>query len=474
MNHNARDTRGSKLHAEKSRGATVRTDLRTVFVEGISYSVMVGIGESYLPAFVLALGMGEVASGLIATLPLVAGGILQLGAPLGVRRLGSHRRWAVVCATIQASAFIPLVAAAILGRIPGPLVFLIATIYWASGMAISPAWNVWVERLIPASVRARYFARRTSATYMAVLTGLLAGGFLLDRVPGDMRPLYGFALLFALASTARFTSAALLRRQNEPDIPPMPHQPREVIDLMRRFPRSSGSTLLIYMMFLTVTVTIASPFFTAFMLRQLEMSYSRYMSLLVTALAAKVVFLPLFGHLARRLGLRWLLRAAWLGIALVPGLWLVSDSYGYLMGLQIFAGAAWAAHEYVTFLLLFEMIAPEERGTLLTAYNLGHAVASAGGSLLGGLVFDVLGGGMTGYYALFGLSSLARASCLLFLLRIPGVRFPRLPVVFRPVAVRPSIGVVIRPVLATLRIPHDAKKTTETPRRDKPDASQDK
>jgi MFS family permease len=458
MVHN---TKIGKEHNPLRQRTDVRKDLRTIFVEGVAFSVMVGIGETYLPAFVLALGMGEVASGLIATVPLVAGGVLQLITPLGVRWVGSYRRWAVLCAALQALVFAPLVVGAAVGRIPGFVVFLLATLYWASGMAIGPAWNIWVEQLIPPAVRTRYFARRTSATNLGVLSGLLAGGLILDRMQTGTHPLFNFTLLFAIAGVARLTSANLLRTQNEPNIPSMPYRPREVFGVIRHFHDSAGGELLTYMLALTVAVTFASPFFTAFMLRQLELSYAAYTSLLVIALAAKAVALPLFGRLARRLGLAWLLRAAWVGIVVVPALWLVSDSLAYLAGLQILAGAAWAAHEYVTFLLLFEVIGPRERGTLLIAYNLGNALASTGGSLLGGFVFDALGGGMTSYSVLFGTSSIARASCLVFLVRVTGARVPTIPVAFRTIAVRPSMGVVIRPILATLRFQRGRKAHTE-------------
>lgn len=469
MAYDTRDHNPNNLSSFRRRTG-IRKDLRTIFVEGVSFSVMVGIGETYLPAFVLALGMGEVASGLIATVPLVAGGVLQLTTPLGVRLFKSHRRWAVSCATLQAAAFVPLVVGAVVGKIPGIFVFLVATFYWASGMAIGPVWNIWVERLIPPSVRTRYFARRTSATNLGVLAGLLLGGLILDRAQTGMHPLFNFAFLFAVASAARLTSAALLSTQNEPELPPMLYRPREVVDMIRRFPGSSGGELLTYMLVLTVSVTIASPFFTAFMLRQLEFTYSAYMSLLVTALAAKAVALPLIGRLARRLGLRWLLRAAWAGIAAVPALWLVSESYAYLFGLQIFAGATWAAHEYVTFLLLFETIKAEERGTLLTAYNLAYALASTAGSLLGGFVFGVFGGGAAAYYILFATSSVARIFCLFLLLRVTGTHFPTIPVVFRTIAVRPSTGVVIRPILATLRRQRDTKAKID-PSENKRDAT---
>ena len=35
----------------------LRRDLRAMLGDGVSFSVMVGVGESYLPAFALALGM---------------------------------------------------------------------------------------------------------------------------------------------------------------------------------------------------------------------------------------------------------------------------------------------------------------------------------------------------------------------------------------------------------------------------------
>ena len=102
---------------------------------------MVGMGETYLPAFVLAVGLGELASGLIAAVPMLGGAVLQLLAPLGVRRLGSLRKWVILCAAAQALTFVPLVLAAVTGYAPTWFVFVVATWYWASGMATGPAWN---------------------------------------------------------------------------------------------------------------------------------------------------------------------------------------------------------------------------------------------------------------------------------------------------------------------------------------------
>lgn len=442
--------------------ATARRDLRAIYAEGVAFSVMVGVGESYLPAFVLAIGMGEVASGLIATIPLLAGGILQITAPYGVRLLGSHRRWSVACAATQATAFVPLVLGAWRGSVSGFLVFSLATLYWASGMAVGPVWNVWVEKLVPRRVRRRYFARRTSAAQLGVLAGLLAGGLALHRAALAHEPLAGFVALFAIAAASRYASALLLGTQSKSDLVPAEEHPLATLKLMTRVPRGGGAALLVYMLALTVTVTIASPFFTAYMLRQLGLSYAAYMILIGTSLAAKSVALSALGRFGGRLSLTFLLRTAWIGIAAVPALWLVSSSTAYLLGLQVLAGASWAAHEYITFLLLFELIRHEKRLKVLTAYNLGNAVATAGGSLLGGLMFTTFGGGATGYHTIFAVSTILRAGCFVLLARIPGVRVIVPKLAFRAIAVRPGTGALIRPILATLRPSNHGREGSES------------
>src|SRR5438270_593907 len=81
----------------RTRRRALRKNLRNSVSDGAAFSVMVGIGETYFPAFVLAMGMGEIASGLIASVPLLMGAILQMISPVAVVRLGSNRRWVISC-----------------------------------------------------------------------------------------------------------------------------------------------------------------------------------------------------------------------------------------------------------------------------------------------------------------------------------------------------------------------------------------
>src|SRR6185436_2615670 len=105
--------------------------------------------------------MTAVAGGLVASVPLLGGALLQLASPWGVRRIGSYRRWVVACVAAQALCYVPLALAALRGAAPTAAIYLVAMLYWAAGMAAGPAWNAWVGCIVPDRLRAPYWAGRT-------------------------------------------------------------------------------------------------------------------------------------------------------------------------------------------------------------------------------------------------------------------------------------------------------------------------
>lgn len=417
--------------------------------DGAAFSVMVGIGETYLPAFVLAVGLGQVLAGLVATIPMLAGAFLQLLAPRLVRIVGSHRRWVILCAGLQGVAFIPLSIAAYVGRVPWYVVFLMATLYWGAGMGAGPAWNTWMGRAVPRSLRSPFFARRTRIAQMSVLSGLLFGGVILKFAGMQEAILGGFAVLFGVAFCARIVSTYFLARQSEPEVPAHTDERVSLIHFAGRLRRPEGH-LLLYMLFAQVTTQLASPYFSPYMLGQIKLGYSVYIMLLGTAFLAKAVTLSIMARWGARIGAKTILWIGGFGIVPLPALWLLSTSPFYLMGLQMLSGSMWACYEFATLLLLFETIRDEQRTAILTSYNLMNSVSIATGSIVGGLILRGIGPGAQGYFLLFLISSACRLCALPLMWRVGEAPRKLVGLWLRPLAVRAAAGSVERPIVAAL------------------------
>ncbi len=178
-----------------------RNDLAYSTGDAASYSLMVGLGESYFSAFALAIGTGQTFAGLLATLPQLAGSLLQLAGPWGVKKLGSQRRWIVTFVSLQATSLLLLpVASFFSGGMAGLMVFLAVTLYWGSGLATGPVWATWIEEIIPRSMRTNYFACRARVGQFCTLLGFIAGGVALQLGKANAWVLTAFCGIFLFAS----------------------------------------------------------------------------------------------------------------------------------------------------------------------------------------------------------------------------------------------------------------------------------
>ncbi|MBS0210888.1 MAG: MFS transporter [Planctomycetes bacterium] len=386
--------------------------------DSAAYNLMVGLGEQYLPAFALAAGLGEVAAGLIATIPLLIGAAAQLLAPCGLRLLGTHRRWIVLCVTLQAATFPVLVVAALAGWLPLWLVFGTVAVYWGAGLSSSPAWNTWMGAVIPSRLRALYFARRTHIGQAALLVAFLVAGFSLQAGKAHDMLLPMFALIFALAAASRFASATFLYLQSEPRRPIATERHVPLAELGARLRSGHDGALLLYLLAVQCAVQISGPYFNPYMLNHLSLSYIEYVTIVGAAWVGRIISLPLLGQFARRFGAERLLWLGGVGIAPLSAAWLISDRFAFLIGLQLVVGVAWGAYELAMALLFLEAIAPEERTSVLTRFYFAHALATVVGSLVGAATLAVWGKSVVVYLALFAASSVARLAALPLLWRM--------------------------------------------------------
>jgi len=361
------------------RRSVLRRNLKAINADGFSFSIMVGIAETYLPAFMLARGFGELAAALIAALPVLLGSLLQLAAPWLLARLGAYRRFVVTVAALQATSVLVLTGLALAEHVRPWMVFVPATLYWAAGLAAGPAWNLWVEQLVPPRIRGGFFACRSRLCHAGVLIGLISGGLLL-RWSGEVT-LLAFAAMFAVGAVGRFVSAAMLARQTEVLL-------RPEISAAQGIPDQDLSA-------------------RAGLLRLLQ---------LVRRPGADG---PWAGRFAGRAGADRLMWVGTLGIVPVSMLWYFSQQFWYLACLQIFSGLVWGCYELAMLLQFFRQIPAQRRVALLTAYNVGNSAAMVLGTILGACVLYGIGRTTEGYLAVFVLSGCLRLAATL---AMPGRR----------------------------------------------------
>lgn len=419
---------------------------------------MVGAGETYLVAFALAVGLGEVAAGLISSFPLLVGGLLQAVSPLAIRRIGSEKRWVVLCASLQAAAFIPLVVASLVGSISALGLFLIASLYWACGLATGPAWNTWIDAVVPRRVRPRYFAQRTRLSQLATLGGFIGGGLLLQATSASDATLTGFVFLFLFAAIARSISVACLAMHRTPAPRVRGGSPLAPPHLASIAP--SGRQLLAYLVVVQAAVQISGPYFAPYMLKQLELSYAQYMAVIAVAFAAKVLALPLWATAAKNRGAGWLLAVGGFGIVPLSALWIVSTRIDWLILIHVLSGALWAAYELGFFLLFFETLPLPKRTTMLTVYNLANSVAWFVGASIGGALLSYYGPSPWAYYLLFGVSSVGRLLALGLLVHAFPVRVPVRSIGLRVLGVRPASASLDAPILPSIPARAEPRRST--------------
>ena len=199
---------------------TLRTDLRLSTAEGTANNVMVGVGETYLPAFVLradrqptgvragehaAAGRRRVDATGVALAVDEMRIVPAVGCDLRGGGAGSDVRAAARCRVYRPHELRRRL------RLGGASTGRLA---WAR-----PALERLDRDARARGVRIRYFARRTRINQWGIVAGFLAGGVALQVAARLSIPLAVFAVLFFLAAASRIVSFGLLTMHREPQPP---------------------------------------------------------------------------------------------------------------------------------------------------------------------------------------------------------------------------------------------------------------
>lgn len=394
-------------------------NLRLSLGDAFFFSIMMGAGETYLPAFGLNQGMGEVVAGWFATLPMIVGALIQMITPWGVAKVGSVRRWVVGATALQAFCFLPLLYISMTPITHHLLLFCIVAVYWGAGYAATPTWNFWIGNLVSEKWSTDFFSWRTRLIQVGTIVGVIGAGLALHSNMHFGPFTSVFSILFLVAFASRASSSFILSRKDDLSSAEKPLNQgisltSSLLDGFKvAMSSNSRAAFFIFLFLFYLAMTFSSPFVTPFFLKQVHMSYHEYMISVGVFLAAKMLLLPWSGALIRRFGLKNCFLISALGLSPLPAFFLLFQSFWSIQIIQVLSGLFWGMFDVCLALVFFRQLDQKIKISILTTYNLFHATAVAAGSLLGGMVLKFAGETFQGYLQMFSWGALARIAIVL-------------------------------------------------------------
>lgn len=392
--------------------------------EGSAYSVSDGAGMRYITPYALSLGASNMHIGLLAALPTMLGNLSQLFTIKAMEK-HSRKRISVICAVLQAFMWLAVMGVGALfflfpGFAKAAPVSLIAvySLLAVFGAIITPAWTSWMGQLVNKEHYGHYFGIRNRVVGFVAIIAMLIAGFILDYFK-QTKVFIGFAIIFFIAFIARLVSARLLKKQHEPKLELHDGYYFSLWQFARKMMQNNFGIFVLFVSLLYLGTYVASPFFSVYMLKQLNFSYLFYTLVIMSAPVSVLVFIPAWGKFADIYGSLETMKLCGYLVFLVPLLWMGSALFIrldstvlliYLLAIELFSGFIWAGFNIAVNDFIFEAVTPERIGICTAYFSIFTGIGLFLGASLGGFIssinFSVLG--LTPLFMVFLFSAILR------------------------------------------------------------------
>jgi len=385
-------------------------------------SVMSGAGDAFIIPFAVALEATSLQIGYLSSIVGLLGAFSQV---LGSRLVYHFRRRALMLTSVSLQTlvwgFLGLLAVRA-GLDPLQHAVLLLILLYSfnaiSGAMGAPAWFSLMGDVVPASERGRFFGRRNVWAGIVGMVTSLTAGYTLDLGRSMGAGLLAFAVLFFVAFMGRMFCLSRLRLHADPPH----HPPRESYfsfwQFIRRAPSNNFGRFVIYVGLINFGTHFSAPYFTVYMLRDLEFSYLTMTVVNFSAGLFSLASMRLLGRIGDRYGNRKLLKYGSMIIPLPPLLWIFfRHPLLIILTGQLTAGIGWAAFNLATSNYIYDAVTPQRRAICVAYFTMINGIAIFLGALSGGLFSAfVTWGGPSVLHQIFIISALLRIVPMIFLL----------------------------------------------------------
>ncbi|MBP8953427.1 MAG: HEAT repeat domain-containing protein [Armatimonadetes bacterium] len=368
------------------------------------------VAGSLFTGFASEIGLQEAQIAFLVSLSSLAG-VSQMLSFYVTRRIRNRRLFMVTMGHLEITAASCVVLLALARpelRFIGVSVLLVSA--YLIGHTVSPMFSSWLSNVLPEAVRATYTGRRMFILTVTSMVYLYAASQWVDRVPG----LRGFSLVFLVGWIAGLAGYWLLL------VTPMPRmEVDEGGGFLRSFAepwRTPGFTrLAIFASSWTVGMSIAGAFYAIYMLKYLDMTYSRIAIYTNITLFCMVAGYLSFGPLAQRYGSKPLAQLLIVPGMAVPILWVftTAENCAWVVPIAcVLNGLSISGLSVAISSLLYKIVPQGQDNSPYWANWTGmSALASAAGPFVGGFLRNHLpattefaGMELTSIQVIFGLA----------------------------------------------------------------------
>ncbi|MBI3190467.1 MFS transporter [archaeon] len=410
-----------KLRKPDVADETARKNMRYSTSEGVFNSSSDSINNTFLTPFAMSMGATSAEVGILSAAQNLASTLSQIPGAMLTEYVDRKTIWIFAQTFGKILLWIPLLLLPFLGISNPVSIFIMIAflISFATGVR-RPAWTSLMGDVIPASIRGRYFGSRNMILGVAGIAMTLVGGYIVSN--------YGFSTIFIIYIVLNLAAIPFFLRMIEPPSKRIYHYKHRISIKPSNWPSAirANRGLSIFTAFLGImyfSTTIASPFYTVYMLRDLHINYLIFAVLTTVGAAAHIVTYKYWGKLIDRFGSRSILFITASLSIFTPLLWILSSNPLSIAILLVFDGFIWAGFDQVAFTFLLDIIPAERRPQYIANHNFFVGIGIFMGALTGGVLATIFETQtlfiFAGLHVLFLISFLLRLVPLVLLTKLP-------------------------------------------------------
>jgi MFS family permease len=410
----------------KQNESVNRRSLRISLIEGIPANILGNLlGGPLQTVYLTYLGFTAFHIGLVLAIPPFAL-LIQIFIAFAMQKWQNRRFFVALFGIVHRTLWVGT------GLIPLtftedswiPIYLALWLVSMISGQAGGVIWTSLMADVVPPAVRGKYFGIRNTVHWAVVCITLLAGGQIMEWLPGPK----GFTVLFAISALCVVWNGWALSRYPNP-----PFQPSESGRSLKLFVRPFtdrrflSATIFISAFILLQNIVI--PLFSYVMLEIMDISTSKVTMIIMLQNLVMMVSYYYWGVLNSRYSTNALLLwtfpliaascAVWAGMAILPALLI-------LIVVHILLGFGFAGYNLLVFNFLIGDSPKSERPMYVAVFSALTGIAGFIGPIGGGWLYDKASNGPL-WVQTYGIATFAGVALLVLSLAIAPFVFKSRP-----------------------------------------------